>query len=106
MVGRSRLAMKILAECRVDMLLGGHFHRAGTSRTAMRYHIDNYSAIIVASETSTSTRGRGHPNSLNVIQVDGAAITIARHIWRPEHGAFDLFSTERFVRSSNGWSRQ
>src|ERR1700736_5470297 len=32
-VGRSRLAMKVLAEIRADMLLAGHFHIGGTSQT-------------------------------------------------------------------------
>jgi 3',5'-cyclic AMP phosphodiesterase CpdA len=105
-VGRARFAMKILAECRVDMLLAGHFHIGATGHTATRYRIENYSALIVSSGTSMSTRGRGQPNSLNVIQIDGAKVMIARHMWQPERGVFDLFSTERFRRAENGWTRE
>ncbi len=105
-VGRAKLAMKTLAECRVDMLLAGHFHIGSTGYTATRYRIENYSALIVSSGTSTSTRGRGQPNSLNVIRIDGAKIAIARYTWRPEQGAFDLFSTEKFSRTENGWTRE
>ena len=101
-VGRAKLAMKTLAECRVDMLLAGHFHIGSTGYTATRYRIENYSALIVSSGTSTSTRGRGQANSLNVIRIDGAKIAIARYTWRPEQGAFDLFSTEKFSRTENG----
>ena len=72
-VFRARPAMKILAQIPVDMLLAGHFHVAGTNRTTTRYKIDNYSALIVASGTTTSTRGRGQPNSLNVIQIERRA---------------------------------
>jgi 3',5'-cyclic AMP phosphodiesterase CpdA len=104
-VGRARLAMKTLAECRVDLLLAGHFHVGTTGHTATRYRIENYSALLVSAGTSTSTRGRGQPNSLNVIQIDGAQITIVRQTWRPERGAFDLFSTERFNRAEHGWTR-
>src|ERR1700738_3376075 len=50
-VGRSRLAMKTLAECRVDLLLAGHFHIADTSQTAKRYQMPGSSAIIVSSGT-------------------------------------------------------
>ncbi len=101
---RARVAMKILAEISVDMLLAGHFHVAGTSRTTTRYKIGNYSTLIVASGTTTSIRGRGQPNSLNVIQIELPLMTIAQYHWQPERGAFDLFSTERFVRTANGWT--
>jgi 3',5'-cyclic AMP phosphodiesterase CpdA len=105
-VGRSRFAIKTLAECKVDLLLAGHFHIADTGHTAKRYNIPGYSALIVSSGTSTSTRGRGQPNSFNIIRVDRPNITIERHIWRPAEGAFDLLSTERFYRSPDGWIRQ
>jgi 3',5'-cyclic AMP phosphodiesterase CpdA len=101
---RARGAMKILAQIPVDMLLAGHFHVAGTSRTTTRYRIGNYSALIVASGTTTSIRGRGQPNSLNVIQIELPVTTIAQYHWQSKRGAFDLFSTERFVRTGNGWT--
>jgi 3',5'-cyclic AMP phosphodiesterase CpdA len=105
-VGRARLAMKTLAECRVDLLLAGHFHVGATGHTATRYRTENYSALIVSAGTSTSTRGRGQPNSLNVILIDGAKITIARQTWRPGRGVFDRLSTEQFSRAENGWTRE
>lgn len=105
-VGRSRLAIKTLAECGVDVLLAGHFHIAGTGYTTTRYHIPGYSALIVSSGTSTSTRSRGQPNSINLIQVNRAHLMIERRIWRPELGGFDLLSAERFQRGSEGWIRE
>jgi len=105
-VGRSRLAIKTLAECGVDLLLAGHFHIAGTGYTTARYNIPGYSALIVSSGTSTSTRGRGQPNSINVIQVDRSHLKIERHVWQPETRAFNLFSAERFQRGSDGWIRE
>ena len=105
-VGRSRLSMKTLAECRVDLLLAGHFHIADTTQTAKRYQLPGYSAIIVSSGTSTSTRGRGQPNSLNVIRIDAPNLTIERRIWRPASGLFDVFSIEQFRRAENEWIRE
>ncbi|MEY2494717.1 MAG: hypothetical protein QOJ45_1209 [Verrucomicrobiota bacterium] len=105
-VGRSRLAMKTLAECRVDLLLAGHFHIADTSQTAKRYKMPGYSAIIVSSGTSTSTRGRGQPNSLNVIQIDRPNLTIERRTWRPHSGLFDVLSVELFRHTTEGWTRE
>ncbi len=104
-VFRARMAMKILAQIRVDLLLGGHFHFAGTSRTTERYKIGNYAALIVASGTTTSRRERGQANSLNVIQIDTPFITVAQYRWNLAREAFDLFSTERFVRTESGWMR-
>jgi 3',5'-cyclic AMP phosphodiesterase CpdA len=105
-VGRSRRAMKTLAECRVDLLLAGHFHIADTGQTAKRYKMPGYSAIIVSSGTSTSTRGRGQPNSLNVIQIDRPNLTIERRTWRPASGLFDVISIELFRHDGEGWKRE
>jgi 3',5'-cyclic AMP phosphodiesterase CpdA len=100
---RARQAMKILAKIPVDMLLAGHFHVGGTTRTTIRYKIDNFSALIIAAGTSTSTRGRGQPNSLNVIQIESPTTIIAQYRWHAERGTFDLFASERFVRTKTGW---
>jgi 3',5'-cyclic AMP phosphodiesterase CpdA len=105
-VGRSRLAMKTLAECGVDLLLAGHFHIADTTQTAKRYKMSGYSAIIVSSGTSTSTRGRGQPNSFNVIRIEQPDIAIERHVWRRNSAAFDVQSVERFHRAEGGWIRE
>jgi 3',5'-cyclic AMP phosphodiesterase CpdA len=105
-VGRSRLAMKTLAECGVDLFLAGHFHIADTSQTAKRYQLLGYAAIIVSSGTSTSTRGRGQPNSLNVIRIEQRRLTIERRVWRPASGLFDVSSIEKFRRAENGWLRE
>src|SRR3954464_15155705 len=104
-VGRSRLAIKTLAECGVDLLLAGHFHIADTSQTAKRYELPGYSAIIVSSGTSTSTRGRGQPNSLNVIRIDTPNLTIERRTWRPASGRFEVLSVEPFRHTGQGWNR-
>jgi 3',5'-cyclic AMP phosphodiesterase CpdA len=104
-VGRSGLAIKTLAECGVDLLLAGHFHIADTSQTAKRYQLPGYSAIIVSSGTSTSTRGRGQPNSFNVIRIDAPNLIIERRVWQPTSNLFDVLSVEQFRRGATGWIR-
>ncbi|MDQ6809697.1 MAG: metallophosphoesterase [Verrucomicrobiota bacterium] len=104
-VGRSRLAIETLAECRVDMLLAGHFHIADVGYTATRYRLPGYSALIVSSGTSTSTRSRGQPNSLNVIRIERPTIAIERRIWAANSNVFDVSSVERFHRGADGWTR-
>jgi 3',5'-cyclic AMP phosphodiesterase CpdA len=105
-VGRSRLAMETLAECKVDLLLAGHFHIADTSQTAKRYKLPGYSAIVVSSGTSTSTRGRGQPNSFNVIRIARPQVTVERRIWRRGSASFDVLSVENFHHSPDGWMRE
>lgn len=104
-VGRSRLAIETLAECRVDLLLAGHFHIADTGQTAKRYQMPGYSAVIVSSGTSTSTRGRGQPNSFNVIRIDRNDLSIERRTWRPTSALFDVESIEMFRRENDQWRR-
>ena len=107
---RAKQAMHVLAQIPVDMLLAGHFHVGGTTRTTTRYKIDNFAALIVAAGTSTSTRGRGQPNSLNVIRIDKCqsgsdpAITIAQHQWHPDRATFELSRSEKFTRTATGWT--
>ena len=105
-VGRSRLAIKTIAECQVDLLLAGHFHIADVGYTAKRYNVPGYSALIVSSGTSTSTRGRGQPNSLNTICIEQSTIRIQRHVWQPETQLFDGLTVERFHRTTSGWIRE
>lgn len=105
-VGRSRLAIQTLAECKVDMLLAGHFHIADIGYTAKRYHVPGYSALIVSSGTTTSTRARGQPNSLNLIRIDRPKLIIDRYTWRPLTQQFELFSTEEFQHTPGGWLRE
>ena len=105
-VGRSRVAIQTLAECRVDMLLAGHFHIADIGYTAKRYHVPGYSALIVSSGTTTSTRSRGQPNSLNVIRIARPRVTIDRFTWRPVTQRFELFSTEEFYHTPGGLVRE
>lgn len=104
-VGRSRLAMRALAEGRADLLLAGHFHIGHTGYTAERYRQEGYTALVVAAGTSTSTRGRGQANSHNVIRLDGPRVEVERWGWRAETGDFEAMSLEKFAREEGGWQR-
>ncbi|HEV3409203.1 MAG TPA: metallophosphoesterase family protein [Chthoniobacterales bacterium] len=105
-VGRSGVAIKTLAECGVDILLAGHFHIADIGYTAKRYSIAGYSALIVSSGTTISTRGRGQPNSLNLLRIEHPQVTIERYTWRPATNVFDIFSVEQFIWTEEGWIRR
>lgn len=104
-VGRSQTAMKALAECGADLFLAGHLHQAFTGRTAERYKIDNYSALIVQAGTAISTRGRSGPNSFNVIRCEHPVITVERYDWHDEAQHFDKAECISFRHTDIGWSK-
>jgi 3',5'-cyclic AMP phosphodiesterase CpdA len=105
LVGRARMAIESLAPCGVDVFLAGHYHIGHTGDTRSRYEIPGYNAIIVHAGTATSTRGRGEPNSFNVIRVARPELVVERYTWRPERSAFEQFTAEHFRRESGGWRR-
>jgi 3',5'-cyclic AMP phosphodiesterase CpdA len=103
-VGRAEQAMAALARCGVDLLLAGHFHIAHTGSSTTRFQIQGYSALLVASGTSTSTRGRGQPNSFNVIRTELLRIAVQRWAWEPGLARFEQHSDEAFQRTEDGWA--
>lgn len=103
LVGRADMAMNLLSECGADVFLAGHMHIGYTGSTSTRYNIQGYSALVIQAGTATSTRGRGEPNSFNVIRVEHPTITVDRLTWRPEEGSFGVSLSESFHRSEEGW---
>jgi 3',5'-cyclic AMP phosphodiesterase CpdA len=103
LVGRAREAMKVFADCGVDILLAGHFHTSQAGDTSARHGVDGPSALVVQAGTATSTRGRGEENSFNVLRVTSDEAVIDRHGWQPEISAFVVAGSERFVRDGRRW---
>jgi 3',5'-cyclic AMP phosphodiesterase CpdA len=105
LVGRARLAMAAFAEAQVDLLLAGHMHLGQTVLTSSRYPIDKYSALVIQASTAISTRGRGEPNSFNVIQAERDQVGVLRYSWQAGEGRFAQSLSEQFERTPAGWSR-
>ena len=85
-------ALQRFEQLGVDLILGGHLHRAYTAspRDAFPQHGDS-GLLIVECGTSTSSRGRGRErgrNSLNVLQIDERSITVTHWLFSPATGDF------------------
>jgi predicted phosphodiesterase len=103
LVGRAGMAMKQLAVCGVDVFLSGHLHTTGIYYTAVRYRIAGHSALVVHAGTATSTRGRGEPNSFNMLHVERSSIRVERYGWDSEAGGFEVSAVEEFKHTDDGW---
>jgi 3',5'-cyclic AMP phosphodiesterase CpdA len=105
LVGRSRMAMEVLASCGADLFLAGHLHISHTGHTSKRYNIKGHSALVISAGTAISTRGRGEGNSFNLIRVDHPRIMVERLYWQLESATFAVASVERFHHTADGWIR-
>jgi len=103
LVGRAPLAMRVFAECGVDVLLAGHLHVSHSADTGDRYALAGYEALVVSAGTATSTRGRGEVNSFNVMRLEKPRVEVERWQWQARTGRFERASVEVFSRQDRGW---
>jgi 3',5'-cyclic AMP phosphodiesterase CpdA len=105
LVGRARLATELLADCKVDIFLAGHFHLSLVAAAASRFQIGGRAVLLVQAGTATSNRGRGHGNSFNVLRIAEPTACVERFDWVPDHGAFAPRAASYFTRTAVGWRR-
>ena len=92
----------------VQLVLGGHLHRAyiGNSLDVYPGADRGRGIIIVQSGTTTSGRGRAREqakNSFNVIRVSEERVQVVHYMHFQEAGAFQPFSAHTFPRSPAHW---
>jgi len=89
----AKRAMNRFVDLGVDLILGGHLHRAYTGNSLDVYpgnHRDR-GIIIVQCGTTTSHRGRGRErekNSLNLIAIDDDTLRVTHYMHFHEHDGF------------------
>jgi 3',5'-cyclic AMP phosphodiesterase CpdA len=101
---RARRAMDVFTELEVDMVMGGHLHRAYIGNSLDLYPgADRVHGIaIVQSGTSTSRRGRvreREKNSFNIIRVTDEVLRITHYMYFEDAGGFASVSRHIFPRS-------
>jgi 3',5'-cyclic AMP phosphodiesterase CpdA len=100
---KGRRALDLFVEMGVDMILGGHLHRAyiGNSLDVYPGQRPDRGIIIVQSGTTTSRRGRARErerNSLNLILLGEDLLEITHFLYRDQEDAFLPSSRHSFPR--------
>ncbi|MHC4947407.1 MAG: metallophosphoesterase family protein [Planctomycetota bacterium] len=100
---KSKRALDRLVALRVDLILGGHLHRAyiGNSLDVYPGADREHGIIIVQCGTTTSRRGRGRErekNSFNLVRLDGGMIDVTHFIFFDDEHAFAPASRHSFPR--------
>lgn len=101
---RSKRAIDTFTELKVDLVLGGHLHRAYIGNSLDLYPgLDrDHGIIIVQSGTTTSRRGRvreREKNSFNLIRVTGEVIRITHYMYFEDIDDFASVSRHIFPRN-------
>ncbi len=101
---KSKRAIMKFIELDVELILGGHLHRAYIGNSLDFYpgiHRDR-GIIIVQSGTTTSRRGRGREqekNSFNLVEIYPQTIEITHHLYFSDFSAFIPVSQHSFRRT-------
>jgi 3',5'-cyclic AMP phosphodiesterase CpdA len=102
---KAKRAMERFENMNVELILGGHLHRAYIGNSLDFYpgtHRDR-GIIIAQCGTTTSRRGRGREaekNSLNLIEIRRSTITITHYMYFHESDSFEAFSRHTFRRAA------
>lgn len=104
----AKRAMSRFQELNIDLLLGGHLHRAyiGNSLDVYPGEDRDQGVIIVQSGTTTSRRGRARErekNSFNVLRISEDKIRVTHYMFFSELGGFAPISRHIFPRPGYHW---
>jgi hypothetical protein len=102
---KARRALDFFGDQKVEMILGGHLHRAyiGNSLDLYPGKDRRHGIVIVQSGTTTSRRGRARErekNSFNWIRVTEDSIRITHYMFFDDAGGFAPVSRHIFPRAS------
>jgi 3',5'-cyclic AMP phosphodiesterase CpdA len=100
---KAKRALDAFTRMRVDLILGGHLHRAYIGNSLDVYSgVDREHGIVIAQAgTSTSRRGRARErekNTFNLVRLDQRLIRITHHMYFDPAGGFVPTSRHIFFR--------
>lgn len=95
-------ALAALSDCGADVVLSGHLHTASAAPFSAAPGL-----LFVQAGTGLSTRLRGEVNNFNVLDVDGAQVSVTT--WSNESArgaqAFTSGESATYARGARGWER-
>ncbi|MEQ9570048.1 MAG: metallophosphoesterase, partial [Longimicrobiales bacterium] len=105
---RAREVLEAFTAMGVELILGGHLHRAyiGNSLDVHPGVDRTEGVVIVQSGTTTSGRGRARErekNSFNVVRIGDRALEITHHMLFEQTGRFEPFSVHAYPRRRQAW---
>lgn len=100
---KAKRALDAFIEMGVDVILGGHLHRAYIGNSLDLYPGEDreHGIVVVQSGTSTSRRGRARErekNSFNVLKLDQSFIRVTHYMYFDDAGGFLATSRHLFFR--------
>jgi 3',5'-cyclic AMP phosphodiesterase CpdA len=105
-VGRAHEVMPGIAACGADVFLAGHLHRSHTSESIRRYKLETgHSALIIQAGTATSTRGRGEPNSFNLLEFEHPHLRVKQLDCHSARAGFEVGEVKEYQQGETGWKR-
>lgn len=107
---RAKAALDLFTELRVDVILGGHLHRAyiGNSLDVYPGKHRDHGIIIVQAGTATSRRGRARErekNTFNMVRISDDAVRITHYMYFDEIDGFAPASRHFFPRAGRRFFR-
>lgn len=107
---KAKRAIDRFTKDRVELILGGHLHRAYIGNSLDVYPGENrdHGIIIVQSGTTTSRRGRARErekNSFNLIRVTDDVFRVTHYMYFDDAGGFAPFSRHIFPRPGTQYFR-
>jgi 3',5'-cyclic AMP phosphodiesterase CpdA len=96
-VGRSVLALKVIAKCHIDLLLAGHLHHGYSGDIRPYYPSAENSVISAQAGTAISRRRRNEPNAYNLISADKNTIIIEIRTWNGKFFESSLTTSYKLV---------
>jgi 3',5'-cyclic AMP phosphodiesterase CpdA len=108
---KAKRAIDCFTDLKVDMIIGGHLHRAyiGNSLDVYPGEDRDHGIIIVQSGTSTSRRGRARErekNSFNHIRVADNVVRITHYMYFSDTDGFAPVSRHLFPRAGTHYLRE
>lgn len=108
---KAKRAIELFTDLKIDLILGGHKHRAyiGNSLDFYAGKSRDHGIIIVQCGTSTSRRGRARErekNTFNVIHTGADIIRVTQYMYFSEVNGFEVIGEHIFPRAQSKYVRQ